>query len=166
MLLAGSLALAGCAAAPSIAPPHTPSTTPQHQQWSGRLALQLENGVATSQSFFATFELVGNAERGHLRLLGPVGSTLAELDWQPNQAHLYTAENRAAQTAPSLDALLEQATGTPIPVAALFDWLHGRHTTQAAGWQADLSQLDQGRIVAVRATPPPQATLRVALDRD
>jgi outer membrane lipoprotein LolB len=37
--------------------------------------------------------------------------------------------------------------------------------TPVPGWRADLSQLAAGRIAAVRVDPPPQADLRVALDR-
>jgi len=45
----------------------------------------------------------------------------------------------------------------------LFAWLHGDAAT-AADWQADLSQLNDGRLAAVRAQPLPRATLRIALD--
>jgi outer membrane lipoprotein LolB len=57
-----------------------------------------------------------------------------------------------------------EATGSAIPVAALFDWLEGRNTA-VPGWQADLSELGQGRLRAQRMQPPPAADLRVVLDR-
>jgi outer membrane lipoprotein LolB len=68
------------------------------------------------------------------------------------------------QTADSLEVLLQQSTGTQLPVTALFDWLNGT-AAQAEGWQADLNNLDQGRLTAMRHTPAPRATLRIALDR-
>jgi outer membrane lipoprotein LolB len=64
----------------------------------------------------------------------------------------------------SVDSLVQHATGAAIPVAALFDWLRGI-ATPVPGWHPDLSQLAQGRIFATRSEPPPQADLRVAIDR-
>jgi outer membrane lipoprotein LolB len=37
--------------------------------------------------------------------------------------------------------------------------------TPAAGWRADLSQLASGRVAAKRLQPPPEADLRVVLER-
>jgi outer membrane lipoprotein LolB len=54
--------------------------------------------------------------------------------------------------------------GTSLPIHALFDWLDGIYTT-AAGWSADLVRLEQGRLVATRATPAPAAELRLVLDQ-
>jgi outer membrane lipoprotein LolB len=60
--------------------------------------------------------------------------------------------------------MVEQATGASLPVAALFDWLAGVNTP-VPGWEADLSQLGEGRLRAQRREPPPLADLRVVLDR-
>ena len=47
---------------------------------------------------------------------------------------------------------------------ALFAWLRG--LPQAGeGWEADLSRLPDGRLLARRLAPPPAAELRVVLDR-
>jgi outer membrane lipoprotein LolB len=64
----------------------------------------------------------------------------------------------------SLDMLASEITGAPIPVRALFDWLEGRPTT-ADGWQADLSRLAEGRLLARRAEPAPAAELRLLFER-
>ncbi len=64
----------------------------------------------------------------------------------------------------SIDSLVTGATGTALPVASLFDWLAGSNTA-VKGWEADLSQLAQGRLRARRLAPPPLADLRVALDQ-
>ena len=129
--------------------------------WSGRLSLQVDQ--APEQSFAAAFELKGSAEQGELNLFSPLGSTLAVLRWQPGSATL--AGVGEVRRFDSLDALVGQATGTPIPVAALFDWLAGA-ATPVPGWQADLSQLQaNGRINARRVSPSPTVDLRVALDR-
>lgn len=153
LLLVLLWALSGCAQPPRTAEADT-------RQWSGRLALQIEGQAA--QSFSAGFELQGSAEQGALTLYTPLGGVVARLQWEPGRALLQSGSN--TQSAASLDGLLEQATGAPIPVAALFAWLAGEHAP-AQGWQADLSGLDQGRLVAQRHTPEPRATLRIALER-
>jgi outer membrane lipoprotein LolB len=129
--------------------------------WSGRLALQVEDQA--SQSFSALFELRGTAQSGDLVLISPLGSRLAQLDWKDGHAQLTTSA-QDIRTSESLDSLLQEATGTRIPVAALFSWLQGTQAT-APGWQADLSNIADGKIIARRTDPAPQATLRVALTR-
>ncbi|HYF19974.1 MAG TPA: outer membrane lipoprotein LolB [Ramlibacter sp.] len=128
---------------------------------SGRLALSVAD--QPGQSFSAGFELRGRPEAGELALLNPLGGVLALLRWQPGSATLDTP-GRDTQRFPSLDVMVQQATGAPLPVTALFDWLAGTNTP-VPGWEADLSQLADGRIRAVRRDPPPQADLRVVLDR-
>lgn len=155
-LLGWSLvALSGCAT-----PPRPPGASDENGPWSGRLALRVKGSA--SQSFAAMFELQGTAEAGELTLAGPLGGTLAVLAWTPGSATLRS--NGQTRSFPSVDALVTQATGAAIPVAALFDWLRGRNTP-VPGWRANLSQLAQGRISAVRHDPQPEADLRVALDQ-
>jgi outer membrane lipoprotein LolB len=148
-----ALWLAGCAQPMQ-------KTAPEEDAWSGRLALQVDGQA--SQSFSAMFELRGNAQSGGLALISPLGSRIAQLDWKDGHAQLVSAQE--TRTSDSLDALLQDVTGTRIPVAALFGWLKGVQAT-VPGWRADLSALDQGRLVAHRDDPAPQATLRIALTR-
>lgn len=148
--------LAGCAQ-----PPQRPQLEDGGTDaWSGRIALQVQD--QPSQSFAALFELHGNAQRGGLALTNPLGNRLAQLDWADGHAQLATAQE--TRTSDSLDALLQDITGTRIPAAALFDWLQGLQTT-VPGWRADLSALPQGRIIAHRDDPAPPVTLRIALTR-
>nr|WP_315428803.1 outer membrane lipoprotein LolB [uncultured Albidiferax sp.] len=128
--------------------------------WSGRIALQVD--AESAQSFSATFELKGSAQQGELTLFNPLGGVVARLVWQPGSAMLHT--NGEVRPFDSLDALVEQATGAPLPLAALFDWLQGSDTA-VPGWKADLSRLDTGRLTALRNQPTPVATLRVVLDK-
>ena len=114
------------------------------------------------QTVNAGFELKGSPMAGLLVLTGPLGNIAATLQWNAEGATLHRA-GEAGQTFASLDALARQATGTAFPIAALFDWLAGRGT-QAAGWQADLSQLDQGRLSASRSDPEPSAQLQIVLE--
>ncbi len=156
-VLAGAMLLvAGCA---------QPARAPQKDEitvgvWRGRLALQVED--QPSQSFSAGFELRGRADAGELTLYNPLGGTLAALRWTRGSATLRSGgEERQFD---SIDALVTGATGTAIPVASLFDWLAGSNTA-VNGWEADLSQLAQGRLRARRLAPSPLADLRVALDQ-
>lgn len=154
LLAVGALAvLAGCAT-----PPRS-ETPPGVQVWNGRLALAVEG----SQSFSAGFELKGAPATGELTLFTPLGGTAGLLTWSPGTATLRTASNEVRQF-PSLEALANEVTGTPLPIAALFDWLAGK-ATEVPGWQVDVSQVAQGRLRALRTTPPPLADLRVAFER-
>lgn len=136
-----------------------PRTAPAPQQWSGRLALQVQD--APSQSFSARFELQGSTHAGELRLFNPLGNVLAQLRWSPRQAVL--TQGQQQRTAPSLNTLVRELTGSDLPIAALFSWLQGQ-PARIDGWHADLDALDAGRLSAVRESPPPQVTLRIALD--
>ena len=128
--------------------------------WSGRLGLQVQGD--RPQDLYAGFELQGTPEHGDLTLLSPIGSVLARLTWQPGQALLEQGDRRWNDT--SVDALTLRLTHTAVPVLALFDWLEGR-ATASEGWSVDLSAWSEGRIQAQRLSPPPQARLRIVLDR-
>ena len=156
LLACAMLLVAGCA---------QPARAPQADDvsmgvWRGRLAVQVED--SPSQSFSAGFELKGRPEAGELMLYSPFGGTVAALSWAPGSATLRSASE--VRQFESIDALVTGATGTAIPVASLFDWLSGNNTA-VNGWEADLSQLAQGRLHARRVAPPPAANLRVALDK-
>ncbi len=153
LALACTLWLTGCAQPPRAVESGTAS-------WSGRLSLQVEGQA--SQSFASLFDLQGSPDKGELVLTSPLGNTLARLQWDAGRAQLTTGQETREST--SLDELLRQATGTAIPVAAIFQWLHGNQAT-ASGWQADLSGSADGRLVARRHDPAPEATLRIALTR-
>jgi outer membrane lipoprotein LolB len=157
LLAAATLALAGCA---TPAPPK-PIAAGSARAWAGRLALQVED--TQTQSFSAAFELQGLATSGELKLFSPLGGTLARLHWAPGSAVLQQADGQQ-RVFPSLDALVSAATGTAVPIAALFDWLEGKNTS-VPGWQADLTQIGRGRLQARRYEPAPTADLRVVLEQ-
>ena len=154
------LACAALALAAGCAQPSRPQVqASERTAWSGRLALQVQDQA--SQSFSAGFELQGSAANGELRLFTPLGSVLAQVNWAPGRARLQSSSE--VRESDSLEELLARTLGTPLPVAALFSWLQGTQTT-ASGWQADLSALDNGRLVATRYEPEPRAVLRVAFE--
>jgi len=134
--------------------------------WHGRLALRAEPNLAAGQTqqqaLSAAFELRGNATSGELLLLTPLGSTVAAIRWTPAGAELQ-AQGSTRQFG-DLQQLVLQALGSSVPVSALFIWLHGQ-ATPVDGWQVDLSQSGQGKIVARRDHPEPKAELRLILEQ-
>ena len=154
LLLGCVLALAGCAMPPRGA------ETPGQPYWSGRLGLQVHG--EPPQSFSAGFELRGRPEAGELALYSPLGATLAQLRWAPGLAELQAEGQRRQYD--SIDTLTREATGTALPLTALFAWLDGR-PAEVPGWQADLSRIADGRLVAQRSMPLPTAELRVVLQQ-
>ncbi|HOB67206.1 outer membrane lipoprotein LolB [Ottowia sp.] len=155
-LLIATLFIAGC-----VVPPRAGTgVDAESDRWSGRLALRVES--EPPQSFAAAFALSGNPQAGELTLTSPIGSTIAVMQWQPGEALLRQGDQTRRYA--SLDALAQEATGTPLPVRALFGWLRGEPQS-VPGWQADLSRLPDGRLSARRLMPLPTADLRVVLDR-
>lgn len=150
--LACALVLAGCATPPRTA-------TSGEQSWSGRMALTVQGRV--NDSFSAGFELHGAPQAGELSLFNPLGGTIAVLSWSPGKATLRA--NGSTREFPSVEALAQEATGAPLPLASLFDWLAGK-ATDVPGWAADLSQLAQGRLHAQRTEPPPPVDLRLVFE--
>lgn len=129
--------------------------------WQGRIAIKVLS--APPQAFSADFELDGQGEAGTLALFSPLGTTVAHMQWAPGLAQLRNGGE--LRNFDSLSALAQQATGTELPVAALFDWLRGT-ATAAPGWEADLSQLPEGRLLARRmADSAPAVELRILLER-
>lgn len=135
--------------------------SPKAGLWRGRIALQTED--EPPQSHVANFELRGSAEAGSLDVFSPLGSVLARLRWDAQQATLDDGKNTYASD--TLDELAARIFGSPIPVQALFAWLDG-NAQQEPGWLVDLSRFGEGRISAVRQQPLPRATLRVILQSD
>ena len=150
-----TILVAGCAS-----PARTRAVSDRENEvWSGRLALSVES--EPPQAFSAAFALSGSAQAGELSLTSPLGQTLAVMQWRPGEALLRRGEE--ARRYDSLDALAQEATGTPLPVRALFGWLRGEPQA-VPGWSADLSALGAGRLAARRLMPLPTAELRVVLD--
>ena len=154
-LLLALLLLLSCAQPRRVA--IEPGQTAAH--WAGRLALRVESEQV--QAFTAGFELSGDARNGTLSLFSPLGSTMAQLAWSPSEAKLrWDGKQR---TYASLNAMIKDATGTDIPIAHVFRWLAGEEAT-AEGWQADLRELGNGRLIARRNAPLPAVEMRLVLE--
>ena len=145
--------LASCATGARKQPAATPSS------WSGRLGLVIASDPP--HQFHAGFDLSGDEQNGELSLSTPLGSTLALLQWRPGQALLM--QDGQTREYPTVDALAAAVTGTAVPLRALFAWLRGQ-AEPVEGWQVDLSQLSDGRLLARRIAPLPAAELRIILD--
>lgn len=142
--------LSGCALPPK------PTAPAGENAWSGRLALHILSEPA--QHLSAGFELSGSAEQGELRLLSPLGQTVAAARWSPQGAWLERGDERRAY--PDTQALTAELTGTPLPLSPLFAWLRGQ-PAPVAGWEVDLSQHADGRLRAQRLHPAPTVQLRL-----
>jgi outer membrane lipoprotein LolB len=155
--LAGGAALltSGCATlqAPSMA-----------RDLAGRLTVRIDATETTpARSFAADFDLRGDAERGELRLTGPLGATVADVRWRPGAAEMTDTNGR--RDYPTLEALARDLLGEPLPLAALTDWLRGRPWPGAPharhdggfdqlGWRIALTQFAQGLVQASRDGRP------------
>lgn len=127
--------------------------------WTGRFALRVQSDPPQSAS--AGFELEGEPAAGTLRILSPLGQTLATARWSDQGATLIRGEEELRYA--TLNALTEALTGTALPVAPLFAWLRGE-AVAADGWTVDLSAHEQRRLVAQRHHPLPAATLRLVFE--
>ena len=182
-----SLLLLGCSSAPRQTPVDTQALSPQyHVQCvsidgsslaiqniprsevcseefvaSGRINIQTEaTQTQAAQVFAAQFALRGSATQGSLAVHSPLGTTLAELHWQPGLAQLFQGET--PQQYPSVPAMMQALTGSSLPMPLLFDWLQGKAST-SDDWQVDLSRYSSGIIAAsqTQTTPPPQVRIRL-----
>ena len=129
------------------------------QEWSGRISLQVQSDPP--QQLNASFGLQGGAQKGQLDVFSPFGTTLATLQWTPQEAVLQQGNQQ--QRFASITALTERLTGAQLPMTELFDWLNGQPTA-VTGWQTDISQLDSGWLIATRTSPVPTVLLKIKLD--
>jgi outer membrane lipoprotein LolB len=165
LLSATAFALSGCA---SLGPQQPPPDL------AGRLAVRIDaTAQAPSRSFSADFDLRGNADRGTLRLTGPLGATLAEVRWQPGRAELAGAQGTRAYV--TLDAMAQDLFGEALPLVALIDWLRGRPWPGALhvkrddgfeqlGWRIDLGGFVEGLLQATRESAP-AVSVRARLEK-
>jgi outer membrane lipoprotein LolB len=170
-MLAAAL-LAGCASVPRV------TGVEAGELLTGRLSVRVDAAPGTeARSVSAAFELAGTPDNGRLDLSTPLGTVLARASWKPGQVRLSTPEGDTGFA--DLDALTREMLGEALPVAALFDWLHGRPWPGAAstasasatepgfqqlGWAVDLARFDEAWVLA-RRDRAPAVTVRAKLDR-
>ena len=184
MLLLVSCALAsGCAVTPARLPgtdsPLATELAPR--DWAGRFSVSSQSsGVDTRQDaavgrFLLTSVPTPGGRTLELMLQSPFGQTLANARRVPDgTASLVLADGRTL-SAGSLDALLEQAIGWPLPVERLTDWLDDRFELVLArdsagqitsatdsGWQISR---EPNRWILIRPRPDGQLRIVLVLDR-
>ncbi len=148
--------LAACA---TPTPSRSVAQAPSDKQWQGRLSVTVQSDPPRNMS--AGFSLDGDARQGELNLFSPLGTTLATLQWNP--ATTQWLQGSQQRRYDSMAHLTEETTGAALPMDAMFDWLQGK-ATASPGWQADLSALNQGTLIARRLPPEPLVVLRIKLD--
>ena len=168
--VAALFGLAGCATVPRG------GANLAGEALSGRLSIRVEaDGATPARSVSAVFDLRGDPSAGRLDLSTPLGSMMAQARWSPGRVVLATPKGES--DFPDLDALTRDVLGESLPVAALFDWLHGRPWPGAPsapatgsgggfeqlGWTVDLGRYADAMVSAHRASPPP-VTVRIKLD--
>jgi outer membrane lipoprotein LolB len=157
----------GCATAPQ-------GMAPREEVLSGRLAMRVEaTATDPARSVSSAFDLRGSSQQGQLDLSTPLGTLVARARWRPGRAVLTTTDREVEYT--DLDAMSAAALGETIPVAALFDWLHGRPWNGAPsrptpdgfeqlGWSVDTTRLDEG-VISARRHSSPTVTFSARLER-
>ncbi len=181
LLVAGTLA-SGCAVTPPRPPviDNTLAPEPAPREWAGRFSVYSQStGADTRQDaavgrFLLTSVPSSGGRTLDLTLQSPFGQTLANARRLPDGTASLVMANGRTMTAGSLDALLEQAIGWPLPVERLTDWLDDRfervltrdsagQITSAtdSGWQISR---EPNRWMLVR--PRPDGELRVVLVLD
>jgi outer membrane lipoprotein LolB len=83
------------------------------------------------------------------------------MQWAPGSAVL-TGTGTPRQF-DSLGALTQATIGLDIPITALFDWLQGT-ASQAASWEADLTELANGKLTAKRTAPDMRAEIKLLME--
>ncbi|RXZ34029.1 outer membrane lipoprotein LolB [Oxalobacteraceae bacterium CAVE-383] len=96
----------------------------------GRLSLRYQQNQE-DRSVHGSFVWTQTAGQTSIRLLSPLGQTIALIDVRPGIATL-TQSGQAPRSAANVDELTAQALGWPLPIAGLRDWLQG-FATDAAG---------------------------------
>ncbi len=113
--------LAGCAAAPVVAPPIVPLASDAQFAIDGRMSARRGKEGAT-----ANFTWRHAPPRDELVVTTPLGQALAEIsgDRSTSRFELRLADGRREE-APGWAALTERALGAPVPVEGLASWIRG-----------------------------------------
>ncbi len=165
-------------------PANNAANVAQQARNAGHLSLKLqafEGKGAEGGSFH--FDLQGNATAGVLDISTPLGTMVASVRWSPENASLLTPDGQ--QVYASIEALLTQALGEPLPISTIMQWLKGQpdpslpstwvDTSLAnaastlfdqAGWRVDIAELPSGVLHASRASQPSVRGARLTIRLD
>jgi hypothetical protein len=128
-----ALATAGCAVAPPV--PTRMSSEASVREWNGRFSVVMEAALpgGNQDTIAGRFALSARGAPGaralDLELVSPFGQTVATGRRESDGRAMLTLSDGRTLRAASLDALLEQALGWPLPIERLPDWLDDRFET-------------------------------------
>lgn len=166
--------LSSCA---TLAPTPEPPFSANH--FAGRLTVKVSpTPVTEARTVTAAFTLQGDAEQGHLDLSTPLGTILAQAQWQSGYVVLATSQGKKQFA--NFDDLTYEMLGESVPLAALFDWLHGQPWSGALSkrflkseteqgfhqltWSVNLGRFNEGWIEIQREYPP-IVVIKIKLDQ-
>ena len=147
--LAAGLLLAGCASTPPAGPPLSSPDQPLHV--SGRFSISETRSQPEPKSLHnnGRFQLDRDDRQLRFTLYTPFGQAIARAGQQHGQpAWLETAQKQHFR-GDSLEQVLEQAIGIPVPVSRLPDWLSDRFQQvreRSADGRRVVAREDQWRI--------------------
>jgi len=88
----------------------------------GRFAVHYVDNNGEDRNVYGNFDLQQQADATTLQLLNPLGQTMARISVSPAGATLEVPD-RAVQTAPAVETLMQRAIGFPLPMDGLRYWL-------------------------------------------
>lgn len=136
------------------------------RQWEGRMSIKLEaHDGREPEGLSMAFHLQLQGDAGQLSLMTPLGTQMAEIRWDAEQAVLRNSDGE--QRYPTLDELSAALLGESLPLAVLPHWLDGQADPrlpsaptpdaegfEQLGWHIDLRGQPRDLIVARRPASP------------
>ena len=163
---------------PMVPLPHVDQAATQ--QWQGHFSIKLGPwGTQSGEGQSFTFYLQSASRTGQMDLMTPLGTQLAQVNWDPQGTRIESSEG--TQQFASLKDMSQQLLGEDVPLQALPHWLQGMpspdlptatisadHTGfDQAGWTIDAHGLPNGKLQATRSQTSTQRliTIKVRLER-
>lgn len=145
----------------------------------GQLSIKLEawQGLP-AKGLSLGFFFSGHQDQGLLDLLTPLGTLMAQVGWQADQAWVVDQEGRRDYA--DLGELSQDTLGEPLPLRSLVHWMQGKPNPQVPhtqgeragvfeqdGWQIDAREWASQRVEARRTASQQQRAIyiKVYLDR-
>ena len=132
LLIAATLAMAGCATLPPPSAPSDPEAQARHLRklediaafsLSGRMAVQTDK-----RGFSGSLRWKHTEESDHFSLYSPLGAQVADIRSTQEGVTLVT-DDRKTYKADTAETLLQSTMGWSLPLTGLSDWILGRPTS-------------------------------------
>jgi outer membrane lipoprotein LolB len=175
-VLAAGVLLSACVTAPVA---QTDATTANVMSVrTGRISVRAPDERGAVQQWHAGFEFVEKAASRNLRLVSPLGSTVATIEADAQGARLTTADG-AQSSYGSLAELTQRVTGVALPETAWRYWLQGTPAPGETSTQQETGKFVQSgfmvnvvtrfdnnnpRVLEITRADSPDLLVRVALE--